>query len=308
MQIIEGISKLNQALQKCVVTIGNFDGVHLGHQELLKRVLDLSRGQGLTSVLITFDPHPIQILYPDKAFFRLFDRQDQVSLLDKLGIDILIVEPFSRSLSQKSADEFFKSYILKPFSPTHLIVGYDFVFGANRQGTHDKLKELSENYGIHLEIIPPFKVDKMVVSSSSIRQALTNGDVESSKKLLGRPYYIEGVVIKGDGRGKKLGIPTANIESHIEVHIKSGVYIGYIYRDKEKLKAVVNIGYVPTFKSLHAPLSIEAHILDFHQDIYGEKIKFEFVSRLRDEAKFSSKEALKEQILKDIQLTKKLLQ
>jgi len=258
------------------------------------------------SVVVTFNPHPRKILRPDLHHVQLFDHKDQERELAKMGVDLLILEPFSRDLSQLNPEKFLSDYIIKPLSPAALVVGYDFAFGANRQGTLSILENLCKLHGLDLEIVHPVKMDGLVISSSEIRKSIKEGHVHLARKMLGRSFYIQGHVVKGDQRGRLLGFPTANLSATAEVYPKPGVYATYTSVRGEIYKSVTNVGYNPTFVDTdgkNKPLKIETHILNFTKDIYGEVIEVCFEHFIREEIKFPNIDALKAQIKHDVATT-----
>ncbi len=287
-------------LPSSVLTIGNFDGVHLGHRALIDRVLQEARAAKVPSVVMTFEPHPVKVLHPDRHLKRIFDSADQALELQKLGVDLLINEPFSREFSQLPPERFVLDWIYRPFSPAKVVVGYDFSFGAGRVGSIQFLKQKALELGFEIEILPPVKVGDILVSSSRIRQALAEGDVSLAKKLLQRPFYLSGLIVKGAGRGRTLGIPTANLNTHAETVPAPGVYCAWAEIHGKRHPAMVNIGFNPTFQLTPHQPAIEAHLLDFSADIYGEELNLYFMARIRDEQKFSSAQALVQQIKLDI--------
>jgi riboflavin kinase/FMN adenylyltransferase len=304
VKVLDGIRELSAPLASSVLTIGNFDGVHLGHQVLLRRVVSLARAAGVPSVVMTFEPHPVKVLHPDRKLTRIFDFEDQRKCLESAGIDLMVVEPFSREFSQVTAERFLNEWIYRPFCPRDVIVGYDFSFGSERKGSIDFLRTRANDLGIALEVIPPVKVEGEICSSTRIRQALETGDVVLANKLLGRLFYVEGLVERGAGRGRTIGIPTANLRSTAETVPSMGVYSAYATTRDGRFKAVVNIGSNPTF--VHAGhVTVEAHILDFSADLYGSELKLEFVARLRSEKKFSGVDELVAQIRADIEAGRK---
>ncbi len=311
VQIINGVRNLSQPFSKSVLTVGNFDGLHLGHRALFERVRERSQELALPSVVMTFDPHPMKVLHPARGLQRIFDFDDQRRGLEELGFDYLVVEPFSREFSQLAPDRYLLEWIFRPFSPETLVVGYDFTFGANREGSIDFLKTRSSELGFSVEVIPPVRIGEVLVSSTRIRQALHDGDVTLARKLLGRPFYLTGVVEKGFGRGRTIGIPTANLRTNAETIPARGVYCGWVTvlsHPRKKFMSLVNVGLNPTFTENHGQaLSIEAHILDYDQDIYGEMIQIEFVERIREEKKFAGVSELVGQIQADIIEGRRLL-
>lgn len=306
MEVAHGISRLKTRSSKSVVTIGNFDGLHFGHREIISKAVTKAKALNAQSVVVTFNPHPRKILRPDLHHVQLFDHKDQEKELSKMGIDLLILEPFSRDLSQLTPEKFLSDYIIKPLSPVALVVGYDFAFGANRQGTLSTLENLCKLHGLDLEIVHPVKMDGLVISSSEIRKSIKEGHVDVARKMLGRSFYIPGHVVKGDQRGRLLGFPTANLSTNAEVYPKPGVYATYTFVRGEIHKSVTNVGYNPTFVDTdgkNKPLKIETHILNFSKDIYGENIEVYFEQFIRAEIKFSNIDALTAQIKHDIETT-----
>jgi riboflavin kinase/FMN adenylyltransferase len=282
-----------------VVTVGNFDGVHLGHRAIIRTLVQEARSKNLRSAVLTFDPHPIQVLFPNRKFQRIFSREDQVSEMEKLGVDLLTVEPFTRELSRLTAEEFLKNCLFKIFNPKLVIVGYDFAFGAGRSGSIPELLEFAKRWNFELMIIPPQKLQGAVISSSAIRKLVAEGDVETASQFLGRPYYLEGVVEQGAQRGKGLGLPTANLQTKADLLPAPGVYATRTRVDGDSHLSVTNVGRNPTFVE-NGDLKIETHVLDFEGGLYGRPIRIEFRRRLRDERKFNSVEELKAQIKQDI--------
>ena len=303
MEVVHGISRLQTQLSKSVVTIGNFDGLHFGHREIISKTVAKAKEKDARSVVVTFNPHPRKILRPEAHHVQLFDHKDQEKEMSLMGVDVLVMEPFSRDLSQLTAEKFLSDYIIKPLSPIALVVGYDFAFGANREGTLSTLEKLCQKSGLDLEIVNPIKMDGLVISSSEIRKSIKEGHVDLARKMLGRSFYLSGLVEKGDQRGRILGFPTANLSTNAEVFPKVGVYATYTQIRDEMYKSVTNVGYNPTFigsDGKNRPLKVESHILNFNKDIYGEEIEIFFEQFIRPEIKFSDIEALKSQIKHDI--------
>lgn len=283
-----------------VLTIGNFDGVHLGHQKLLKSVVERARENNTDSVVCTFRPHPRTILRPNEVHHRLFDYKDQVEMMTDLGINYLIEEKFSKDFSLMSAEEFLSSYVEKIFNPVHLVVGYDFSFGHSRTGNLDFLREYCLSKGLGLTVVEPYDLGGKIVSSSQIRRYLEHGELGPASEFLGRPYYLRGPVRVGYKRGRTIGVPTANISPEIDFIPRKGVYFTWAYLNEKKYASITNIGNNPTFEHSDSYLKVETHIFDFDQDIYGEHLKVELIQFHRDEIKFSSIELLKNQIFSDL--------
>ncbi len=296
--------------QKSALTIGNFDGLHLGHQSLLSRVLRARNERGFSTLVLTFDPHPVQVLYPERGLKRLFDLKDTFEQLEVRGLDALFAIPFSREFSQLSPQEFFERYIFEPLNPGLLVVGHDFSFGADRAGSYETLKQLCDKRSIEIERIPPVISGGEPVSSSRIRKLLSTGDVSAAHQLLARPFYIHGLVEKGFARGRTLGFPTANLALAGETLPTSGVYMTRAHFRGKSYWSVTNVGYNPTFKgkSEFTPVKIESHLFDFNEDIYGIEIKLEFYEFVRAEKKFDSVEQLKQQIEKDVEWGRQWIQ
>ncbi|PIS10915.1 MAG: bifunctional riboflavin kinase/FAD synthetase [Bdellovibrio sp. CG10_big_fil_rev_8_21_14_0_10_47_8] len=293
----------NPALRRVSMTIGNFDGVHRGHQELIRHVLRAGGCSDCFPLLLTFQPHPVQVLAPDKKHTRLFHLQDQQEELARYGIRGIFRQAFSRQFSEMPAEEFLQDYILKFFHPRHIVVGQDFSFGAGKQGRERMLREFCNEHRIGLDVVPPYSLAEggARVSTSAIRQALSDGDLETARKMLGRRYYLQGIVEKGDGRGRTLGFATANIRPDVDFYPRTGVYVCQVEIGAEVRRAVMNVGLNKTFvEGDHHPIKVEAHVLDFGADLYGRTLKVELCHYLREEKKFSSIEELKTQIGKDV--------
>ncbi len=288
-----------------VVTIGNFDGVHRGHRELITEAAKIAKKFSGSLVVMTFDPHPLQVLAPQKGVKRIFSVEDQIEQMQKLGVDVLVVESFNRALAEMTPEEFIDEKIKKIFSPKALVVGYDFNFGKNRQGTPEYLKEKSKLFNFEVIIVPAFKVGGTIVSSTEVRKRIESGDIVSANDFLGRSFYLQGNVIHGDGRGRGLGIPTANLQYESEIFPKTGVYVSRTHIGGKKVFSVTNVGNNPTFTEAISPKpKVETLILDFAEDIYDQHLRVEFLAYLRGEKKFAGVDELKAQIQKDILLAK----
>lgn len=320
MKISQGIRTLTNPQKKGVMTLGNFDGVHLGHQELIKKMVHIAQKENRQSIVFTFSPHPSQVLNPHNCFKRIFTEEDQQTQLEKRGVSLLNVEPFVLDLAQKSAEDFFHEYIWEPFEPSTLVVGYDFAFGCGKEGNIDLLKKLCLKKEITLEVVDAYKKEGQIVSSTLIKNLILSGEVQRAAHCLGRFFYLEGEVVKGEQRGKKIGFPTANLlpsserqsERQSELQLGKGVYVTSVQvfdrsSRAKKYKAVTNVGEKPTFKKAQKTaqktepqISIETHLIDFDEDIYFKKIRIEFLFFLRDERKFSDTQSLVSQIQKDV--------
>jgi riboflavin kinase/FMN adenylyltransferase len=289
------------------ITIGNFDGVHIGHRELLKKIKTDCLSRGLQFVVVTFTPHPQKILQPGKERFLINSYDQRKTLLSELGVDHLVEVMFTRDFSTLSPEVFLKDYLLSYPALRNIYLGYDFAFGANKQGGFDLVKSICENRGIEVEIQPKFEFKGHVVSSSLIREKILAGDVDEVEEILGSKFQLEGVVVKGEGRGKKIGFPTANIQVSSDLIVPDkGVYVTRTIYKGMTYQSVTNIGNNPTFK-ISNQIHIETNIFDFDADIYGETLNIEFISKVRDEKKFATVNDLIEQIKQDVQFSREFL-
>ncbi|MDD2389533.1 MAG: bifunctional riboflavin kinase/FAD synthetase [Desulfobacterales bacterium] len=308
MQLIERLEDIKQPYKNAVITIGNFDGVHIGHQALFQEVIEKADSIVGTSIAMTFDPHPIKFLNKNgPPQITLYEQK--IELIEKSNIDVLICTPFSKEFSELTARQFVEDILVKRIGVKAVIVGGDYMFGRNREGNLDLLKTYGLEYGFEVIIadwINTSDKGNERISSTKIRELVMDGQIEKARKLLGRHYQIKGTVVTGRNRGGKLlGFPTANIHLDDELCPKIGVYAVTVqYRDK-RYKGVANIGYSPTFDD-HI-YTIEIHILDFNENIYREDIRVNFIKRLRDEIKFSDIHALSEQIKTDIAVARRII-
>lgn len=307
MKLYKGMTSAPSAPKKAVVTIGNFDGVHLGHKDLLSHVVEHAKRIGGTSVAVTFRPHPYFVLRPEAAPSLINTYEEKLELMAREGLEVVVEEPFSREFSNISPDQFVDQFLLSKLGVEVLYLGYDFAFGKERAGSVEVLKGLAEQRGIEIHVVPPFKVDSTPVSSSLIRKALDAGEIEKANTYLGRKFFLRGRVWRGEGRGRTIGIPTANMQTENRKYPKVGVYATRTEWRGAWYPSISNIGYNPTFKGDAAdlPLKIETHLLDFNEDMYGDEITVEFFSFLRGEQKFSGVDALLKQISLDIEKARK---
>ncbi len=287
------------------VTIGNFDGVHLGHRELLQKIKSDCLKKNVLFVVITFVPHPQKILRPEKERFLLNSYEQRRSQLKELGVDYLIEMQFTRDFSTLPPEDFLSHFIFSYPKLRSFYLGYDFAFGANKQGGFDLVKDICVPRGIHVEVQPKFEFHGKVVSSSLIRDDVLSGRMDEANLMLSRPFHLEGVVVKGEGRGKKIGFPTANIQASPDVIIpQKGVYVTRTIHNGMTYQSVTNIGINPTFKDTEI-LSVETNLFDFETDIYGEPLEIQFMHKLRDERKFPTVNDLIAQIRSDVEAAKK---
>ena len=288
-----------------VLTIGNFDGLHLGHQRLIDSALQFASSHNKPSVLLTFDPHPLRILCPDKNHLRLCSLDTTKELLSRTGLDTLIVEPFTASFSQLSPQAFIKEMIVPYVKPFMIVVGHDFRFGAKSKGSHKLLDVLAETYSFRVEKIPAVKKDGHVVSSSLIKKLILSGEWNLIPQFLGRFFSIKGQVAKGQGRGRKMGVPTINLIVDKEQFLPiNGVYISLVRKKNQLFQSVMNIGLNPTV-SKEGVKKIEIHLIDKDIQWMDSECEVEILNYLRPEISFSGLSALVNQIKKDIAEAKK---
>ncbi len=290
-----------------VVTIGTFDGVHLGHRRVIEQVKATAARIGGESVLLTFFPHPRMVLFPNTEQLLITTEEEKIALLKNLGIDHLIIHPFTREFSMLSSGEFIEQILVKGLRTKKLVIGYDHHFGKDREGSFENLKNSGPKWGFEVEEIPAHESDHIKVSSTRIRQALAAGEVEVANNLLGYRYRLSGTVVKGQQLGRKLGYPTANIISPEPYKLMpgNGVYAVNVISSGKKFGGMMNIGVRPTVDGLHR--TTEVNIFDFDADIYGESLTIEFVKWVRGEQKFAGLEELKIQLGADKIAVQKIL-
>jgi len=307
MKVIRGLKDIPEDLKKGVITIGNFDGVHRAHQAIIKQVLETARKAGTKALAMTFEPHPQQVLHPErKPFYLITTLDEKLALLEEMGIDAVILIEFSREFSKTTAQEFARDILCGTFQPILILIGHDYTFGSGKEGKPEYLRQQGKACGFGVEVMGAVEMDGDIVSSTRIRKAILDGDVTLAAKLLGRPYAFSGRVVEGDRRGTDIGFPTANIESEKILIPGRGVYAALIEMDGKRYKAAVNIGFNPTF-SEEKRTTVEAHILDFNGHLYGRKLSLSFIGRIRDEKKFAGPGPLVEQIKKDVDRTREIL-
>lgn len=300
MDVIYQLEDMERPLRNPVLTIGNFDGVHLGHLALFEKVKERARAIRGQSAVMTFEPHPVRIMRPGNGPSLITPTEQKLSLIARSGIEVIFCIPFTREFSAVTARSFVEEILVKKIGIKEIVVGYDYTFGHDRKGDNALLQEMGESLGFQVHMVGPVHIDKTLVSSTSIRKLVQEGRLSEAKTLLGRNYQVWGTVIKGLDRGEKiLGIPTANLDMVDELCPKAGVYAVRVGLDDKTYDGVTNIGFNPTFGN--AALSLETHILDFSGDILGKNVKIHFLHRLRDERHFEGIRELSEQIRKDIQ-------
>ena len=304
MQHYRSFEEVN--LKNSWLTVGVFDGVHRGHQQIIQKLAAGAHANDAPAVVLTFDPHPASVLsgHEIKCLTLPDERAD---LLGQCGVDVVVTQPFTRELSKVTAYDFM-SRLTRQLGLKQLLIGYDFALGKGREGNATRLTEIGSDLGYSVEVVPALSDESGVISSTEIRKLIEVGNVAEAARLLGHPYSLHGPVVHGDARGRTIDVPTANIGySHEKMIPARGIYACWAYLNNTKYQAAVNIGINPTFTPDKQTPNVEAHLLDFRREIYGEDVRLEFVARLRDELRFKSVEGLLEQIWKDIEDTKRIL-
>ncbi len=291
-----------------VVTVGTFDGIHLGHKKIISDLIGIKNDKKLRGVVVTFDPHPQIILKNKHKDIKLLSTTEEKLIeFEKLGIDLVYIIDFNEKFSGISAEEFYCDYLIKKIGLTDVVFGYDHNFGKNREGNYESVKEFSKKNGIAVHKVDEFKLDGDKINSTTVRNLLYDGNVEKASEILGNNYYFSGKVLYGDRRGNKMGFPTANIQplSDYKLIPKNGVYFVSAEIHGEKYYGMMNIGFRPTIKE-QKNLFLEVNVFDFNEDIYGEIIKIFFVKFLREEKKFASLDELIVQLNKDKEICESL--
>jgi riboflavin kinase/FMN adenylyltransferase len=300
MRLIRGLHHLEPLRNGCVLTIGNFDGLHLGHRRVIERVAEHGKRMGLPTVAMIFEPQPLEYFLGDHAPSRLTRLREKVIQFSKLPIDELLVLPFNRTLADYDAEHFIQNILVGKLNIRHLVIGDDFHFGKARRGNFTLLQHRGQEFGFTVESTDSFELEGFRVSSTLIRDALGEGDLAQAKNLLGRDYSVCGRVAHGDKRGRQLGFPTANLEMFRKNTPLIGVFAVIMTGlDGRELKGVANLGNRPTFYG-GAKAVLETHLFDFDQDIYGRYVEVHFKAKLRDEMRFDSLNALRAQIANDV--------
>ncbi len=306
MEIIRGLEALNKSYPNTVLTIGNFDGVHLGHQKIILEVLKRSEEIKGTSMAVTFEPHPMKVLAPEREIRILTTLEEKAKLIEEMGVNVLLCINFNKEFANLLPDDFIEDVLVKRINAKEIIVGTNYAFGKNKKGTVELLKRRGKKYGFRVKAVSNVRVYGNIVSSSSIRSLLLKGAVYDTSTFLGRAYSIEGSVIKGKGRGKNLlNIPTANITTPVEIAPKEGVYAVRVGFNNSIYEGVANIGKNPTFGN--TDVSYEVHLFNFSGDLLGEDIRIFFIDRLRGEQLFPDILSLEKQIRNDIERAREIL-
>jgi riboflavin kinase/FMN adenylyltransferase len=303
--LITDLKEITTPFAKSVITLGNFDGLHLGHQELIRKVIRRAKETEASSIVVTFRPHPMKILAPEKCPPLISIYEEKIKLFEKLGIDVLVKIPFTLEFAKMSPGDFVKEILCDTLGAKEIFVGFNYRFGRGREGNIATLKALGERLGFTVREVEQVSLSGEVISSTKIRNLLREGDVEHAAELLGRTYTISGIVVRGDGRGKELGFPTANIAPKHSIIPAHGVYAVRLFVRDRFYDGIANIGMRPTFDK--NVLTVEVHVFDFNEDIYGEDISLYFIGKIRDEKKFGSADELIHQIRTDVGIARDLL-
>jgi riboflavin kinase/FMN adenylyltransferase len=299
MRIVRGLKNYTERLPNPVLTLGNFDGVHLGHQAIFRKVAARAREIGGTGIAFTFEPHPLKVIAPERSPLLLNTFHGKMKLLGASGIDVVICANFTRAFADQNPDDFAREVLHEKIGVREVYIGYDYAFGKGREGSIESLKRMGRTYGFEVGVVEAVQMNGVVVSSSAIRDLVAGGRVEEAARLLGRYYSIEGEVVHGAERGQRLGFPTANLRTANELVPAFGVYAVLAAVGDRHVHGVASIGVRPTFDA--GPVSVEVYLLDFQGDLYGEPMEVSFVKYLRGEEKFPDAEALVRQIRKDVQ-------
>jgi riboflavin kinase/FMN adenylyltransferase len=306
MRIYSSVESIAPPLDRPVLTLGNFDGVHRGHQAIIARTLEFAFESGRDALLTTFRPHPLKVIRPDSAPPLLMDHDEKMQRIAELGVGHSLVIPFTPAFAQISAEDFVQRVLHDALKASAVFVGNNFNFGRGREGNLDLLRRLGEPLGIQVPEMKDFLVLGSPVSSSRIRRAIQSGEVELARELLGRPFTLTGTVVRGDSRGMKLGFPTANLKTASEILPGDGVYVTRAVTASGRYPAVTNIGNRPTFE--RASHAVETHFLEPPGDLYDQDLAVHFLSRLRPEVRFASQEQLVRQIAADVDKARRYFQ
>ncbi len=297
MQVFESLD-FTVKFANPVLTIGNYDGVHIGHRTIIEVVKGMALEIGGTPMLMTFHPHPLHVLRPDKELPSITPIEEKKRLIEEAGIEVLVVVPFTQEFSHVTPEAYVRDILIGKLNIKALVVGYDFKFGKGGRGDIEGMKRYAEAYGFSLEVVNAVTIGGEKVGSNKIRKLLQNGEVDKADLLLGRPYMISGEVVHGEGRGRAFGFPTINMQTRFDLVPPNGVYISEVMLGGKRLHSVTNIGYNPTFGGQRR--AIETFILDYDGDLYGENVRLFFHGRLREEVRFGSVEELRKQIERDV--------
>lgn len=304
MRIVRGLPSFPPELTPSVAALGTFDGIHLAHAAVLATTVERARALGAAAVACTYDPHPMAVLHPDRAPAPIATLDENLEHIAREGVDATLVIPFTLELSRVEAEAFVADVLVGTLHAREVVVGYNHTFGRGARGTAALLKDLGGRHGFATRVLPPLQVDGQTVSSSAIREALREGDPRQARTFLGHPYSIRGPVLRGAGRGRTLGFATANLRPERPLILAPGVYHAWATWDAGRGWAVVNVGYRPTFGENE--YWVEAYLLDFSGDLYDRLLTVHFLERIRGEMKFAGIEALKSQVMADIETARRL--
>ena len=305
MRIIRGIKNTTEKFPNPVLTLGNFDGVHLGHQAIFKKVVDRAKETGGTAIAFTFEPHPLKVLAPERSPLLLNTFHGKMKLFEAAGIQVVICADFTQEFAQQNPGDFARSVLVEKIGVKEVYVGYDYAFGRGREGSIESLKAIGDELGFSVKAVDAVQVGGVVVSSSLVRDMVSSGRLEEVYPYLGRHYAIEGNVVHGESRGQALGFPTANIHSVNELLPAYGVYAVRVLVGGHHLDGVASIGVRPTFGS--GPVSLEVFLFGYNGNLYGKHLEVAFIKRLRGEQKFPDADALVRQMHRDVEQAKEIL-
>jgi riboflavin kinase/FMN adenylyltransferase len=307
MKVFRSSDAVAGSFDSCALAIGNFDGVHLGHQALIERTIDLARASEIAPVALTFDPHPIRFFRPDTAPPLISSEAQKLALLSRYGIEAVVIEAFDRQLASLSPAQFVEQRLVSRLKARHVIIGDSFMFGRGRAGSVGTMAAEGSRHGFEVHGLPMVQVGGEPVSSSRIRHCISSGDVRDASQLLGRPFTLDGHVVSGAGRGRTIGVPTANLEPQDRLIPARGVYATRaIIDDGRGHTAVTNVGYAPTFEQ-EQRIRIETHVLDFEGDLLDKRLQVSFLARIRGEKRFAGADDLVRQIAHDIERTRQIV-
>jgi len=299
MKVIYSPGKLKKVIDNAVLAIGVFDGMHLGHQKLIRRSIALARKNRGKAVVLTFHPHPVQVLRPETYLPYIVSVPYRLKLIAETGVDICVLEKFTKKFSQLTPQKFVENYLLGFIRPKVIIVGEDFRFGSDREGDLSTFRRLGRRWGFKVNAVTSLKGSQKKIGSTLIRKEIAAGHLTKAEKMLGRPVSIMAKVVRGKSRGRILGFPTANLKLDAEVLPPLGVYAVKVLIEGKRCKGMANIGHRPSFEPTNSPITVEVHLFDFDRNIYGSEIVVEFIKKIRQERKFNSPESLIDQLRKD---------
>jgi len=297
MQVFESLD-LPVKFPNPVLTIGNYDGVHVGHRTIIEITKGKAREMGGTSMLMTFYPHPLHVLRPDKELPSITPLEEKKRLIEEAGVEVLLIVPFTEEFSHVAPEDYVKEILVRRLGIKGLVVGYDFKFGRGGRGDIEGMKKYAEAYGFFVEVVSAVTIGGEKVGSNKIRKLLRSGDIDKANLLLGRPYMVSGKVIRGEGRGRAFGFPTINLKTDFDLVPPNGVYISEVVVGDQSLQSATNIGYNPTFGGQER--TIETFIFDYDGELYGKDVRLFFHVKLREEVRFESVSELRQQIERDV--------